>query len=60
VSLRLIQIPGMEPWCAQAFSTVEPFVYFHEGVLSARVACYARTDDPRLAQAQRELDRFRR
>ena len=28
----------MESLCAEAFSTVEPFVYAHEGVLAARVA----------------------
>ena len=58
-ALRLIRIPGMEALCAEAFSTVEPFVYAHEGVLAARVACYARTDDPRLAQAERDLARLR-
>ena len=59
-ALRLIRIPGMESLCAEAFSTVEPFVYAHEGVLAARVACYARTDDPRRAQAERDLARIGR
>ena len=59
-ALRLIRIPGMESFCAEAFSTVEPFVYAHEGVLAARVACYARTNDPRRAQAERDLARIDR
>jgi predicted membrane-bound spermidine synthase len=58
VVLRLAQLPGMEPWCTQAFSAVEPFPHFHEGVLTARVDCYERTNHPLLPIAVRELARF--
>jgi spermidine synthase len=48
--------PG--PDCARLLEPHEPDVPFNASWLNFRMRCYARTDDPRVVEAVRDVDRF--